>query len=216
MQLRNLIDSQWAQFQGYAPPVGRQKLTAGIVQGGNGRYLIWQQASLPRLLKPWRARCVSRSLQYGASFVAALHPAGAGAARPDPARRASGPPLTRARIVNSYRRRLIPLSVARSSYVLTVSEFSRDRILEHFPEARVIVIPCTIPESWFVGAGQPAAARQLYPAGDRPPAPQEYCARPQGLCPLRQHGRAPALRICASSGWPAREIQSLQWCGSFG
>jgi glycosyltransferase involved in cell wall biosynthesis len=53
--------------------------------------------------------------------------------------------------VNSYRRRLIPLSVARSSYVLTVSEFSRNRILEHFPEARVIVIPCTIPESWFVG-----------------------------------------------------------------
>jgi glycosyltransferase involved in cell wall biosynthesis len=62
-----------------------------------------------------------------------------------------GPTPTRARILNSYRRRLIPLSVARSSYVLTVSEFSRRQILEHFPGARVIVIPCTIPESWFVG-----------------------------------------------------------------
>ncbi len=62
-----------------------------------------------------------------------------------------GATTARARIVNSYRRRLIPFSVARSSYVLTVSEFSRNRILEHFPKARVIVIPCTIPESWFVG-----------------------------------------------------------------
>ena len=54
------------------------------------------------------------------------------------------------RIINSFRRRLIPFSVARSRHVLTVSEFSRDAILQCFPDTRVTVIPCTIPESWFV------------------------------------------------------------------
>jgi glycosyltransferase involved in cell wall biosynthesis len=61
------------------------------------------------------------------------------------------------RIVNSYRRRLIPPSVARSSHVLTVSEFSRNRILECFPKTRVTVIPCTIAESWFVEPAGPEA-----------------------------------------------------------
>ena len=152
MQLRNLIDSQWAQFQGYAPPVERQKLTAGIVQGGNGRYLIWQQASLPRMLRPWRPdvflapyNTAPLLLPRYTRLVLVLHDL--------ILLQSFGPTTPRARIVNSYRRRLIPLSVARSSYVLTVSEFSRDRILEHFPGARVIVIPCTIPESWFAGPG---------------------------------------------------------------
>jgi glycosyltransferase involved in cell wall biosynthesis len=154
MQLRNLIDSRWAQFQGYAPPVGRQRLTAGIVQGGNGRYLIWQQASLPRLLKPWKPdvflapyNTAPLLLPRHTQLVLVLHDL--------ILLQSFGPTTTRARIINSYRRRLIPLSVARSSYVLTVSEFSRNRILEHFPEARVIVIPCTIPESWFVRPRHP-------------------------------------------------------------
>ena len=154
MQLRNLIDSRWAQFQGYAPPAEKQKLPAGIVQGGNGRYLIWQQASLPRLLKPWRPdvflapyNTAPLLLPRRTRLVLVLHDL--------ILLQSFGATAIRARIVNSYRRRLIPLSVARSSYVLTVSEFSRDRILEHFPKARVVVIPCTIPDSWFVRPRNP-------------------------------------------------------------
>jgi glycosyltransferase involved in cell wall biosynthesis len=149
VQLRNLIDSRWAQFQGYAPPAEKQRLPAGIVQGGNGRYLIWQQASLPRLVKPWRPdvflapyNTAPLLLPRRTQLVLVLHDL--------ILLQSFGATAIRARIVNSYRRRLIPLSVARSSYVLTVSEFSRDRILEQFPKARVVVIPCTIPESWFV------------------------------------------------------------------
>ena len=154
MQLRNLIDSRWAQFQGYAPPAEKQRLPAGIVQGGNGRYLIWQQASLPRLLKPWRPdvflapyNTAPLLLPRRTRLVLVLHDL--------ILLQNFGATAIRARIVNSYRRRLIPLSVARSSYVLTVSEFSRDRILEHFPKARVVVIPCTIPDSWFVKPRNP-------------------------------------------------------------
>ena len=174
MQLRNLIDSRWAQFQGYAPPAEKQRSPAGIVQGGNRRYFIWQQASLPRLLKPWRPdvflapyNTAPLLLPRRTRLVLVLHDL--------ILLQSFGATTTRARIVNSYRRRLIPLSVARSSHVLTVSEFSRDRILKNFPKTRVIVIPCTIPDSWFVGSSI-RAARELSSAGNRPP-PHKNTAR---------------------------------------
>ena len=111
--------------------------------------MIWQQASLPRLLKSWKPNVFLAPyntaplwLPRGTQLVLVLH---------DLILMEKFKASTaRMRIVNSYRRRLIPPSVARSSYVLTVSEFSRNRILEYFPETRVTVIPCTIAESWFV------------------------------------------------------------------
>ena len=149
VQLRNLIGSRWAEFQGYAPSPRKQSQTAGIVQGGNRRYLIWQQASLPGLLKSWKPNVFLAPyntaplwLPRGTQLVLVLH---------DLILMEKFKASTaRMRIVNCYRRRLIPPSVARSSYVLTVSEFSRNRILECFPKTHVTVIPCTIAESWFV------------------------------------------------------------------
>jgi glycosyltransferase involved in cell wall biosynthesis len=150
VQLRNLIDSRWAQFQGYAPSPRKQKLTSGIVQGGNRRYLIWQQVSLPRLLREWKPNVFLAPyntaplwLPRGVQLVLVLHDLIL-------MHKFEGS-TAKARLVNGYRRRLIPPSVARSSHVLTVSEFSRNCILESFPETRVTVIPCTIPESWFAG-----------------------------------------------------------------
>jgi glycosyltransferase involved in cell wall biosynthesis len=150
VQLRNLIDSRWAQFQGYAPSPKNRKLTAGIVQGGSCHYLIWQQASLPGLLKSWKPNVFLAPyntaplyLPRATQLVLVLHDM--------ILMQKLKASTARARIVNSYRRRLVSLSVARASYVLTVSEFSRNWILEYFPETRVSVIPCTIAESWFVG-----------------------------------------------------------------
>jgi len=151
VQLRNLIDSRWAQFQGYAPSPRTQKATAGIIHGGNRRYLIWQQASLPRLLKSWSPNIFLAPyntaplwLPRETRLILVLH---------DMILMERFKASTaKMRFLNSYRRHLIPASVARSSHVLTVSEFSRSRILEYFPEARVTVLPCTIAESWFVGS----------------------------------------------------------------
>ena len=149
LQLRNLTDSRWAEFQGYAPSPRKQKLASGIVQGGNRHYLIWQQASLPRLLKSWASNVFLAPyntaplwLPRSTQLVLVLH---------DLILMEKFKASTAwMRIQNTYRRHLIPPSVARSSHVLTVSEFSRNRILECFPQTRVTVIPCTIAESWFV------------------------------------------------------------------
>jgi glycosyltransferase involved in cell wall biosynthesis len=151
VQLRNLIDSRWAKFQGYAPPSKDGLLTSGIVQAGNPRYLLWQQVSLPRLVRQWNPDVILAPyntaplwLPRTTKLVLVLH---------DMIIMEKFKALTfKKRIVDSYKRWLVPPSVARASYILTVSDFSRDRILEYFPNARVTVIPCTIPESWFLQA----------------------------------------------------------------
>ncbi|MGC2402311.1 MAG: glycosyltransferase family 1 protein [Acidobacteriaceae bacterium] len=149
LQLRNLISSRWAEFRGYAPSPKGQERIAGLIQGGSRRYLFWQQASLPRLIKPWKPdvflapyNTAPLWLPRGIQLLLVLH---------DLILMEKFKASTaRMRIVNSYRRRLISPSVTRSSYVLTVSEFSRNQILKQFPFARVRVIPCTVAESWFV------------------------------------------------------------------
>jgi glycosyltransferase involved in cell wall biosynthesis len=55
----------------------------------------------------------------------------------------------RGRLMDAYRRWLIPQSVARAKIVLTVSEHARSEILRAFPQAEVRVIPCSISARWF-------------------------------------------------------------------
>jgi glycosyltransferase involved in cell wall biosynthesis len=148
LQLRNLINSQWAEFRGYAPSPKGAERTAGIVHGGSRRYLFWQQVSLPRLIKPWKPdvflapyNIAPLWLPRGVRLLLVLHDL--------ILMEKLKPVTTRMRVVNGYRRWMISPSVARSSCVLTVSDFSRSQILKSFPEARVQVIPCTIAESWF-------------------------------------------------------------------
>jgi glycosyltransferase involved in cell wall biosynthesis len=149
LQLRNLITSRWADFRGYAPSPRGETRAPGIVQGGSRRYLLWQQASLPGLIKPWKPdvflapyNIAPLWLPRSVRLLLVLHDL----ILMEKFKAAT----TRAKIVNSYRRRLIAPSVARSSCVLTVSDFSRTQILRSFPNAQVTVIPCTIAESWFV------------------------------------------------------------------
>jgi glycosyltransferase involved in cell wall biosynthesis len=194
-QLRNLINSRCAHFQGYAPSADKQEFT-GIVRGGAGRYLIWQQASLPRLLKPWKPdvflapyNTAPLWLPSGTQLVLVLH---------DLILlqnfRASS---ARMRIINSYRRRLIPFSVARSRHVLTVSNYSRNAILQCFPGTRVTVIPCTIPESWFVPP-DPSRQRDNYILLATGTPPHKNAAR--ALCAYasyvkRSRGHTANLRV---------------------
>jgi glycosyltransferase involved in cell wall biosynthesis len=151
LQLRNLVNSKWAAFEGYAPPSAHRNPVEGVRQAGHRHYLLWQQASLPRLLQSSRPdiflapyNTAPLWLPGGTQLILVLHDLillrnfKAGTARK--------------RVENLYRSKLIRPSVTRASQVLTVSEFSKREILRQFPEARVSVIPCTIEESWFAGS----------------------------------------------------------------
>ena len=159
VQLRNLVGSEWADFQGYAPTARNQQAATraidGIAQGGSRHYLLWQQTSLPRLLQSTKPdvflapyNTAPLWIPSATRLVLVLHDL--------ILMQDFKAPTVRKRLENFYRRRLIGPSVAHACHVLTVSQFSRNAILQSFPQTRVTVIPCTIAESWFAGASAPS------------------------------------------------------------
>lgn len=149
-QLRNILGDKLSQFVGFAPPGPSVQGPSGLslVQRGPSKYLVWQQTELPRMIQ--RAKLDVFLAPYNTAplllprkttLVLVLHDLIALEEFP-------GVNL-RLRILFSIWRFLIPRAVARAHVILTVSEYSRQQILGRFPSARVEVIPCTIPESWF-------------------------------------------------------------------
>jgi glycosyltransferase involved in cell wall biosynthesis len=146
-QLRTLLGPFIRQFTGFAstdPNFG----DVPLIQEGLAGYNLWQQISLPGSLRRHQidlflapSNTAPLRLSRKTSLILVLH---------DMIIMKNYTKLeTRARLLDSYRRRLIPASVARAEVVLTVSEHARQEILEAFPKASVRVISCTVPQRWF-------------------------------------------------------------------
>jgi glycosyltransferase involved in cell wall biosynthesis len=150
LQLRNLISGASEELIGFAPP-GPVNSEASIVRHGSRRYIAWQQISLPRLIR-------TADLDY---FLAPTNTAPFFVPRRTklilvlhdliPFSPFTSKDL-QLRIRLQVWRVLIRRAVSRAHVVVTVSQYSRDEILSLFPKARVVVIPCTIPSSWFRAA----------------------------------------------------------------
>jgi glycosyltransferase involved in cell wall biosynthesis len=147
-QLRNLLGPYSDRFVGFATK-GQNHSDWPLIQAGLSRYQIWQQISLPYLLHKWGAdfflapyNTAPLFLPKRTRLILVLHDLIL-------LERFEGPSF-RQRLNNQYRRFLIPKAVSRAHTVLTVSSYSKRRIKERFPSARVKVIPCSIPPSWFV------------------------------------------------------------------
>lgn len=148
VQLRNLLGPYSDRFVGFATK-GQNYSDRPLVQGGLSRYQIWQQISLPYLLHKWGAdfflapyNTAPLLLPKRTRLILVLHDL--------ILLERFEVPSFRQRVNNEYRRFLIPKAVSRAHVVLTVSSYSKQRITERFPSARVEVIPCSIPPSWFV------------------------------------------------------------------
>jgi glycosyltransferase involved in cell wall biosynthesis len=146
-QLRTLLGPFIRQFTGFAstdPNFGETPL----IQEGLAGYNLWQQISLPGLLRRHKidlflapSNTAPLRLPRKTALVLVLHDM--------IIMKDYQKSETRARLLDRYRRRLIPASVARAEVVLTVSESARQQILEAFPRANVRVISCTVSEAWF-------------------------------------------------------------------
>jgi glycosyltransferase involved in cell wall biosynthesis len=149
IQLRNLLGPYSDSFLGFATR-GRNYSEQRLIQGGLPRYQMWQQISLPYLLHKWRAdvflapyNTAPLVIPKRAKLILVLHDL--------ILLERFGAPSLRRRMNNQFRRFLIPKAVSRAHIVLTVSSYSRQQIMQHFPGARVEVIPCSIDRSWFAG-----------------------------------------------------------------
>jgi glycosyltransferase involved in cell wall biosynthesis len=146
-QLRTLLGPFIHQFTGFAstdPNYGDLPL----IQEGVAGYNLWQQISLPRSIRRHKidvflapSNTAPLRIPRRTNLVLVLHDM---IIMKDYRKAGS-----RERLLDQYRRRLIPASVARANIVLTVSEHARQEILKAFPKANVRVISCTVPLPWF-------------------------------------------------------------------
>jgi glycosyltransferase involved in cell wall biosynthesis len=161
LQLRNLLGRRISDFIGFAPP-GRLPSETPLIREGSPRYLLWQQRDLPRQIR--RAHLDIFLAPYNTAplilpnqtrLILVLHDL-----IPFEPFSTSDKKL---RLILAWWRLLIRRSVQRAALILTVSEYSRNKILEQFPNARTEVIHCTIPRSWYAESQMvPIQNRQNY------------------------------------------------------
>jgi glycosyltransferase involved in cell wall biosynthesis len=155
VQLRNLLGPYLDTFAGFATE-GHNYSDQMVIQGGLSRYGLWQQVSLPYMLRQWKADVFLAPYNTAPLVI------------PEPTKlilvlhdlillEEFGERRLSRRISTEFRRFLIRKAVLQAHIVLTVSSYSKQQIMQRFPSARVEVIPCSIAGSWFVGK----AARKL-------------------------------------------------------
>jgi glycosyltransferase involved in cell wall biosynthesis len=147
LQLRNLLGPRIQNFAGFASTAPNHS-GMKLIQAGSHRHRIWQQVSLPNLLRRHKIdlflapeNTAPFFLPSSVRLILVLHDT-------IPLQGFQQRDL-KPRLMDVYLRKQIPTSVSRAELILTVSEYSRSEILRVFPKANVRVIPCTIPEVWF-------------------------------------------------------------------
>jgi glycosyltransferase involved in cell wall biosynthesis len=164
--LRSAIDNQAADFVGLCAKGESDPLLQPIA-GGFHFYPIWEQISLPRRARELQLDCFLAPyntaplfLPRGVSLVVIVHDL----IYMEPLSRL---PLSRSMYQNAgrfYRRAVVPHAIARAERIVTVSEFSKREISQRFSISpdRIITIPCSIPDSWYVAAPIAPEARGDY------------------------------------------------------
>jgi glycosyltransferase involved in cell wall biosynthesis len=147
VQLRNLLGSYKDTFVGLAP--AGPTVPGHIFRSGSPRYLVWQQFSLPGLLRKYNAEVFLAPYNTAPVFlpgdvklILVLHDLIL--LEKFKAKTFYG------KFFNLYRRLITPRSVALARVILTVSQFSKNEILRRFPQALIRIVPCSISASWFV------------------------------------------------------------------
>lgn len=158
LQLSNLLGTHLHEFVGYAPE-GAIETDFPMLRQGRSGYLRWQQTSLVQMLYKQRPSVFLAPYNTAPLLV------------PRQTRLITvvhdlillenfSSDSMRKHMRDRYRAFLMQRSIARSSLLITVSEFSRQEILKLFPQAHVRVIPCTIGQAWFSEAGRISLAER--------------------------------------------------------
>ncbi len=151
-QLRTLLDAPDSAFLGLSPR-GLGKFTADaptpIIQQGLDKYLVWQQTSLPALLAKFKPNVFLAPYNTAplwvpscTKLITVVHDL----ILIEGARESS----IKQRLIDIYRAGLCHSAIKRSALVLTVSNFTANRIMQRYPQVTPYVINCTVRPSWYV------------------------------------------------------------------
>ena len=169
LQLRNLLGPHIEHFSGFATPAPNPS-GLKLIQEGSGRHRIWQQLSLPQSLRRHQIdlflapeNTAPFFLPSSVRLILVLHDMIL-----HQGFKVQG---LKPKLMHAYQRQQIGPSVSKAELVLTVSDYSRSEILRAFPRAKVRVIPCTIPATWFDPA--PLSSREDFLLLVTSPAPHK-------------------------------------------
>ena len=147
-QLRTLLGALGEAFVGLAPR-GRTYTSLPLLQKGTRRYLIWQQTWLPRMLAEVKAEVFLAPyntapmwLPSRTKLIPVVHDLILLEAMPHAS--------MRRRLRDAYRAMLMRRAIKRASLILTVSEFTAESVRALYPKSKLLVVPCTLPASWYV------------------------------------------------------------------
>ncbi len=147
-QLQNLLGRFGSVFLGLAPEGPRAK-DLPLLQRGTSKYLIWQQTTLPEILREQKPQIflapyntAPLSMPRETKLISVVHDLVL-------LENLTDAPLRR-RVIDAYRAILLIRAIKRSSLILTVSNFTANEIHKRYPSAKIRVIHCTVDESWFI------------------------------------------------------------------
>lgn len=206
--LRAAIASDEAEFIGLCA-TGEHDESLRLHAAGFGFYPLWEQLSIPRRARELRLDCLLAPyntaplfLPRGVRLVMIVHDL----IYLETFSRVPLSPSLYQNVGRLYRRAVVPRAVKNAERILTVSEFSKGEIVRRLglDAERITVIPCSIPDSWYVTAPITLNARENYifcvggeaASKNLPRAIEAYA---MALAAARNAAAFPALRIAGVS-----------------
>jgi glycosyltransferase involved in cell wall biosynthesis len=151
--LRTLISGRQDELLGFCAS-GESSKSLDMIGSGFSFYPAWEQLSLPRLISKFNIGTFIAPYNTGplllpskVRLVLIVH---------DLIFLEPSPPSysTYQNVGRIYRRLVVPRAIRKAEIVLTVSDFTKTRLVDSFgidPE-QIRVIPCSLGAEWFVGA----------------------------------------------------------------
>jgi glycosyltransferase involved in cell wall biosynthesis len=172
--VRRMVQGYEERFIAFTGP-GETDPGLNVISGGVAPYPFWEQISLPQLS---RKHCVDYLfcpyntaplfLHKNIRLILAVHDF----IYMQPTSKLPFSSSVYQNVGRFYRRAVVPNVLKQARFILTVSQVTRRQILDHCPNVqhRIVVIPNTIADSWFVNGRVVAPSQSLIlcPSGEAP------------------------------------------------
>ena len=164
--LRQAISVEGPEFIGLCAK-GESDSTLETHPGGFRFFPLWEQVSIPRRAGKLHLDCFLAPyntaplfLPPGLRLVVVIHDL----IFMEPFSRIPASTSLYQNLGRVYRRFVVPRAAAKVDRIITVSEFSKREICSRLrvPTDRVVIIPCSIVESWYVDKPLPSSERGNY------------------------------------------------------
>lgn len=216
--LRMLVAGREQQLLGLCSPRERDAALR-LASGGLHPYPLWEQFSLPGLLKAHGCNCLLAPyntapllLDSSIRLILVVHDL----IFLEPIRNVGKPSSRYQAFGRLYRRAVVPRAITRANAIVTVSEYTKSELIKRFsiPPHNIRVIPNSIGQDWF-NNDYPAQTREkdiFLVSGEAPSKNLDRALRAFALFRSTWNGPAYALRVAGVKPASHARFRALAEC----